>query len=159
MQFNNELLCIPAARGGAGAGHCSDCISHSHCRHQQNLDTVTPRPSVNVTCDFELQPVAAVVCLPSHLHLCLSVSIVGTHIAGSLNLRDQHRSSGWRLETGSQCLGDTTAPPCRAPPPVNRCWQGDSKVLPRPATRMTALPSIQCSHHPLLRTTDIINPN
>ena len=28
---------------GAGAGHCSDCsTSHSHCRDQQNLDTVTP---------------------------------------------------------------------------------------------------------------------
>ena len=43
VQFNNELLCIPAARGGAGAGHCSDCsTSHSHCRDQQNFDTVTP---------------------------------------------------------------------------------------------------------------------
>ena len=90
VQFNNELLCIPAARGGAGAGagHCSDCTSHSHCRHQQNLDTVTPRPEFIVTCDFELQPVAAVVCLPSHsLHSLNPVTPVSpyhrAHIAGS----------------------------------------------------------------------------
>ena len=96
VQFNNELLCIPAARGGAGAGagHCSDCTSHSHCRHQQNLDTVTTRPEFIVTCDFELQPVAAIVCLPSHsLHLCLSVSNT-EHIL----------PAAWTWETSTEAL-------------------------------------------------------